>query len=90
MVGFALGAAAVAGAYWYRNRATVVLAAREEIVADGGIVLPKGTQLIHDTSMSEGFETLRLYVNVQTVDLPKRFEQRTEKQAFLVIPYWIR
>ena len=90
LVGVCLGAAIAAGSFYYLNRRTTVLSARETIAVEGGIVLPKGTQLIHDSSMSEGFETLRLYVNVSTADLPKHFEQRQERHAFMVIPYWVR
>jgi hypothetical protein len=90
LIGMFLGAAIAAGAFYYLNRRTTVLTARESISVEGGIVLPKGTQLIHDSSMSEGFETLRLYVNVSTSDLPQHFERRHEKRAFLIVPYWIR
>jgi len=89
-LGVALGAAIAVGSFYYLNRRTTVLSARETIAVEGGIVLPKGTQLIYDSSMSEGFETLRLYVNVSTADLPKHFDRHEERHRFLVIPYWIR
>lgn len=89
-LGLVLGVAVAVGGFYYLNRRTTVLTARESIAVEGGIVLPKGTQLIHDSSTSEGFETLRLYVNVSSAELPKHFDRRQERHAFLVIPYWIR
>ena len=82
LLGVVLGATTAVGSFYYLNRRTIVLTALETIAVEGGIVLPKGTQLVHDSSMSEGFETLRLYVNVSTADLPNHFDRRQEKRAF--------
>ena len=73
------------------NRDTLVFTTRERLVLDDDIVLPKGVQLIHDSSFSEGFESLCLFVNVQSSDVDKYFSSRTESgSAFLSIPYWLR
>ena len=90
LVGTILGMLLTIGVSGYLDRRTTVFTARENIALAPGIVLPKGTELIHHSSMSEGFETLTLFLNVHTSELPNRFERRVENRAALVIPYWIR
>jgi hypothetical protein len=58
------------------------------VVAEG-IVIPKGTKLICDTAMSEGFDTLRIYINVDPVTLDTQFTRIMDDRALLVIPYWV-
>lgn len=89
-VGIALAMLVAGAGYWYANRRTTVLVARAKIEVEGGIVLPKGTRLTHHASLSEGFDTLALYVNVSRNELPAHFDSRSEPVPFLEQPYWIK
>lgn len=88
LAGVVIGVLATPGAYVFVNRDTVVYEARQTVIAEG-IVIPKGTKLIHDTTMSEGFDTLRIYVNVDPVALDTEFTRTVDDRALLVIPYWV-
>jgi hypothetical protein len=90
LVGAILALLVGVGRHWFLNRRTTVLVARSTVELESGITLPKGTQLIHHASVSEGFDTLALYVNVPKNELKQRFESRIEQRPFLEIPYWIR
>jgi hypothetical protein len=84
-----MGVAASVASYVAAHRSTTVFTTTATITADGIVVSP-GTQLIHEASMSEGFDTLRLYLNVDPLTLDRKFQRRVESKAFLVIPYWVR
>lgn len=85
--GVVLGVVISVGSYIWAHRSTEVWRARGHLVA-AGISIPKGTELIHDSAMSEGFDTLILYVNVSGGDR-SQFEIRRDPRSFLVIPYWV-
>ena len=76
--------------YYMVNRKTLVLTARQALVLDEGITIPKGVRLVHDAFYTEGFESLILYVNVPSSDVDKYFESQEVDGAFLTIPYWVR
>jgi hypothetical protein len=89
---FALGVVAgvlipVAG-FLVVNRDTVVLETKATVVA-GGIVIPKGTLLVHDAEMSEGFDRLALYLNVDPITLERAFLRRVDSRPLLRPPYWL-
>lgn len=86
--GVAAGAGTTVAGYLVAHRSTIVFTARETVSA-GGIVIPAGTKLVHDSFMSEGFDTLRLYLNVDPSTLEQKFQRRVEPESFLVIPYWV-
>ena len=86
-VGVVIGVILSVGSYLWAHRNTQVWKARDNLVA-AGISIPKGTEFIHDTAMSEGFDTLILYVNVGGDDR-SQFEIRRDPRSFLVIPYWV-
>ena len=90
VLGVLLGVAVTVAAYVVTNRTSNVFVLKETIRLHDGIVLPKGTQFAHHSSMSEGFETLKLFVNISTADAPQLFDTRIETKSELVIPYWIR
>ena len=85
---YVLGMATVPVLYYLTNRTTEVWVANRPVTAEG-IVIPAGTKLVHDRSMSEGFDTLRLYINVAAPE-DRLFTRSTEPHSFLVIPYWLR
>jgi hypothetical protein len=88
VTGFLLGAGATVGGYLVRHRSTVVYKTTAELRA-GDIRIPPGTELIHHAAMSEGFDTLALYVNVQPATLQQRFSRHVETKPLLVSPYWV-
>ncbi|MEO8379039.1 MAG: hypothetical protein ABI779_05200 [Acidobacteriota bacterium] len=62
MNGVVAGVLGTVVAYAVAHRNTVVYEATHDVESDG-ILIPKGTNLIHDATMSEGFDTLKLYIN---------------------------
>ena len=90
LVGFVLGASMTVGAYYFLNRRTTVLLARETLQLESGIILPKGTRLIHHASYSEGFERLALYVNVPASAVSGLFDSSVDPHPFLEDPYWLK
>ena len=83
-----MGVTATVGGYLYLNRSTTVYRTTAEL-RSGDIRIPEGTDLIHHRAMSEGFDTLVLYFNVQPTTVRHRFITRVESKSFLVIPYWV-
>lgn len=77
------------GGFLWVNRDTVVFTTKDTVVADG-IVIPKGTELVHDTEWSEGFDTLKIYVAVAAPELEAHFTKRVDDRSFLVQPRWVR
>lgn len=67
---------------------TEVWTTSADLTLDGDVAVPKGTELVLDTWMPEGFATLKLYVNVEGDALDK-FERRTEAKRHLKIPHWV-
>jgi len=65
---------------------TTVFTAAKPLHADG-IEIPAGTELVLDRYMPEGFETLRLYINVEGGPL-SIFSTRDDPRFNLVLPYW--
>lgn len=55
----------------------------------GDIVIPKGTILVHDAEMSESFDHLLLYVNVDPLSLEQHFTKCVDERAMVVMPYRI-
>lgn len=86
--GSMFGAASVVAAYIFVHRDTMVYTTNEEISAEG-IVIPPGTELIHHAEMSEGFDTLVLFLNVEPADESGKFTKRVDDRSFLVRPYWV-
>ena len=86
--GFAAGVAASIGGYFYSNRSTTVYTTTAPL-RSGDLSIPVGTQLVHHRAMSEGFDTLVLYVNVDGATRGTSLTRRVEDKAFLVIPYWV-
>lgn len=89
LAGIVIGVAGTVAAYFFVHRDTVVYEARETVVAEEGIVIPAGTKLIHEAAMSEGFDTLRLYINVDPLTAKKKFTRSVDQRPLLVIPYWV-
>lgn len=89
LVGVVIGVLGTLAAYLIPHRDTVIYEAVHPLTAEG-IVIPKGTKLIHDTAMSEGFDTLRLYINVEPETAAKHFTRTVDPRSMLVIPYWVR
>ena len=89
LAGFVAGLGAAGGAYLAAHRDTEVLTATCDLVGVG-LAVPSGTELFPYASMSEGFETLTLYVNIQTADAQRCITSRTDPRSFLVSPYWVR
>ena len=90
LIGFAGGIAVtifVVSYFSSKPKGTQVWVANEVIHAEG-ILIPAGTQLIHDGSMSEGFDRLALYLNVDATESDK-FKTHQDPHSGLVIPYWI-
>ena len=74
---------------WYRRRRSKeVWVASESLRSDHGLVIPQGTELIHEAHMPEGFARLVLSINVEGETLAL-FETRQEQKDFLPIPYWV-
>lgn len=86
--GFILGVGAAVGGYLLHYRSTSVYRTTAELRA-GDIRIPPGTELIHHAAMSEGFDTLALYLNVQPATLQQRLSGHVEAKPFLIIPYWV-
>ncbi|MBC7821881.1 MAG: hypothetical protein IAG10_33765 [Planctomycetaceae bacterium] len=89
LVGVAIGVLGTLASYRVLHRDTVVYETVHPVTAEG-IVIPRGTKLIHDTAMSEGFDTLRLYINVESEAAAKHFKRTVDRRSMLVIPYWVR
>ena len=87
-LGVVVGIVLAAGVFLFVHRDTVVFEAKETMTAEG-IVIPKGTHLIHDTEMSEGFDRLALYLNVDPVTLGRSFTRRVDSRGLLRTPYWV-
>lgn len=68
------------------NRDTVLFETTATVVS-GGIVIPKGTLLVHDAEMSEGFDRLALYLNVDPITLERAFLRRVDSRPLLRTPY---
>jgi hypothetical protein len=88
-VGVVIGILGTLATYLLLHRDTVVYETIHQVTAEG-IVIPPGTKLIHDTAMSEGFDTLRLYINVDAGTAAKHFKRTVDPAGLLVIPYWVR
>ena len=82
------GAAALGGYWYWHHRTTEVWVAEHTLQSDSGIQVPKGTELVLDQWMPEGFAALTLAVNVEGETLD-HFQRRTEQKSFLRIPYFI-
>jgi hypothetical protein len=89
LLGMVVGVAITTSGWWLLNRRTRVMTTTSEVRLEGGIVLPKGTDLTFDTSMSEGFEVLKLYVNVNHPAFDRLFQARSEPHGFFIHPYWV-
>lgn len=87
MAGLIVGVLATVGTWLFVHRDTVVYEARRTVRA-GDIVIPQGTVLMHDMEMSEGFDRLVLYVNVDAPSLQQYFAKRIDDRGMLVVPYW--
>lgn len=88
IIGFISGALVSDSTYhWRHSGDTTVYTVKEAITVEHGIILPIGTQLIHDVGMDEGFNRLKLYINVDPM-IEKKFQVHSEKGP-LIIPYWV-
>jgi hypothetical protein len=89
IVGFVVGVGSAAGAYLFVHRDTEVLTATCHLTGTE-LAIPAGTELFHHASMSEGFETMMLYVNIQSSDAQRCFTSHRDPRGFLVSPYWVQ
>ena len=85
-LGVLIGIAGTMTVYYLRNRTTEVWTAQSDLISDKGLMIPKGTELVHLRWMPEGFATLRLYLNVEGSTLDT-FSVKQEPGFHLVIPY---
>jgi hypothetical protein len=98
LTAYVLGAASMLAVYSYRQRDTVVYTTKVPIIAEtrsvgplnAKILVPEGIDLVHDHFMSEGFDTLRLYLNVEPKVLDDCFDRRIDHRPGVVIPYWVK
>ena len=88
LLGLVMGASGLAGYWYWQHRSTEVWVVSEPLRSDHGLLIPQGTELIHERWMSEGFARLSLSMNVEGEALAL-FETRLEQKSFLAIPYWI-
>ena len=87
-LGFILGCCTVFISYFWMHKKTLVCTATEELRAGEGIVIPKGTALIHDEAMSEGFDRYKLYININPQISDMKLSCAKDARSFLIIPYW--
>lgn len=85
-LGLIIGVAVVVTTYYIKNKTTEVWTSTADLYGENGLLIPRGTEFIHHHWMSEGFATLRLYLNVEGSTLDT-FTTKQEPKYNLVIPY---
>ena len=87
-LGLVAGVLIAVAAFLFVHRDTTVFETNATVRA-GAIVIPKGTLLIHDAQIAEGFDRLALYLNVDAVTLERSFIRRVDSRTLLRMPYWV-
>lgn len=88
LIGFILGIGSAVGIYLWNNKTTLICTVQEDLTVADGIIIPKGTELIHDEAMSEGFDRYILYINMYGTKSDQKLKCRRDSRSFLIVPYW--
>ncbi len=88
LAGVLVGAGALGGYWLWQHRTTEVWVTKHAMKSASGILVPKGTQLVLERWMPEGFAALKLGINVEGEALDQ-FDRRVEQKRFLRLPYFI-
>jgi len=65
ILGILIGITGTLTAIYLKHQTTEVWTSQVDLKNDKGLLIPQGTQFIHQRWMPEGFATLRLYLNIE-------------------------
>lgn len=69
---------------------TQVYELKKDVQLDNGSTITKGTKMVKFRSMPEGYDTLRMCVNIPRGEIKEYFEIKNDKRPGLVISYWFK
>ena len=88
IAGLLCGVGVTIGGYFYVNRNTEIWTTTAELTGENGLIIPPGTEMVYDRSMSEGFHRTRIYLNLSIPTTEQKIEKSISEHSFLIPPVW--
>jgi methionine-rich copper-binding protein CopC len=69
---------------------SIVWTTTAPLTSEDGLIIPTGTELIYDDSMSEGFSRAKLYLNISPEIENTRIKSATSEHKNYIPPIWVK